>query len=294
MVRGIDKEVKLSLLNESRNRCAICGSDVVAHLEVAHIRAKYLGGLNKPENTLVLCSACHAAVDSLPVAGPTLELIKRDWIEKGILGAKRINELLSGIYKSQRYPWTLDLSSSDPVVESFVRWAKALREKKTFDADIEEAQLWLQAVKNEDEFIRSILWPIFIALGFEDVTILHHTQLQENGKDMVFYKRDRLGSFTVYAVVACCKKIHANSSRTSDAGHYAKIIDQVRKCCDIAWEDINLKRRSFIDKVVIATPFTIADGAIKAFQSWEEANKRQLIYLYFERLAGMMAELKPK
>ena len=111
---------------------------------------------------------------------------------------------------------------------------------------------------------------------------------------MVFYKRDPLRSFTVYAVVACCTKIHTNSSRTNDPGHYAKIIDQVRKCCDIPWEDINLKRRTFIDKVVIATPSTIAEGAIKEFQSWEERNRRQLIYLYYERLAGMMAELKPK
>jgi hypothetical protein len=283
-----------SLFSESRDRCAICGSDVAGHLQVAHIKPLYLGGTDSPENMIVLCSACHFAVDSLPVNTTVLEQIKSDWVAQGILGAKRINELLSGIYKSQHYPWTLDSFSPDPVVESFVRWAKALREKKTFDADIEAAQLRLQAVKNEDEFIRSILWPLFVALGFEDVTILHHNQLQENGKDMVFYKRDRLGSFTVYAVVACCKKIHTNSSRTSDAGHYAKIIDQVRKSCDIAWEDINLKRRSFIDKVVIATPLTIADGAIKAFQSWEEANKRQLIYLYHERLAGMMAELKPK
>jgi hypothetical protein len=60
------------------------------------------------------------------------------------------------------------------------------------------------------------------------------------------------------------------------------------------WEDINLKRRTFIDKVVIATPSTIAEGAIQEFQSWEERNRRQLIYLYYERLAGMMAELKPK
>ena len=60
---------------------------------------------------------------------------------------------------------------------------KYLKHNKTFDADIEEAQLRLRGVKNRDEFIRTILWPLFVALGFEDVTILHHTRLQEDGKD---------------------------------------------------------------------------------------------------------------
>lgn len=284
---------RLALFSESRDRCAICGSDVKGHLQLTHIVALSLGVIDTPENIMVLCAACQFAVDSLPVDPATLREIKRDWTERGILGAKRINQLLSKLVKAQPpQPWSQ--TTSDPVIESFVRWANALEHKKTFDTDIEEAQLRLKGLKNEDEFIRTILWPLFVALGFEDVTILHHTRLQEDGKDMVFYKRDRLGSFTVYAVVACCAKIHTNSSRTNDPGHYAKIIDQVRKCCDIAWEDINLKRRTFIDKVVIATPTTIADGAIKAFQSWEEMHKRQLIYLYYERLAGMMAELKPK
>ena len=68
-------------------------------------------------------------------------------------------------------------------------------------------------------------------------------------------------------------QFHTNSSKANDPGRYAKIIDQVEKCCDVPWEDFNLKRRTYIDKVVIATPSTIADGAIKAFQSWEERNK---------------------
>jgi len=151
----------------------------------------------------------------------------------------------------------------------------------------------LQAVKNEDEFISTILRPLFLKLGFERVTTLHHAGKYEHGKDMVFYARDRLGSFTVYAVVACCGKIHATSSRTADAGHYAKLIDQVQKCYSIAWWDHRIKRSTFIDKVIIATPSTITFEAEVAFRSWEEMNRRQLIYLDYEGLVGLMARLKP-
>lgn len=284
---------RLALFGESRDKCAICGSDVKDHLQLAHIVPLSLGGTDTLENTMVLCAACNFSVDSLPVDPVTLREIKRDWTEQGISGAKRINQILSKHFKSQPpHPWSPLIS--DPVTESFVGWANTLEHNKTFDADIEEAQLRLRGVKNEDEFIRTILWPLFVALNFEDVTILHHTRLQEDGKDMVFCKRDHLGSFTVYAVVACCAKIHTNSSKASDPGRYAKIIDQVEKCCDVPWEDFNLKRRTYIDKVVIATPSTIADGAVKAFRSWEERNRRQLICLDFDRLVGMMARLKPK
>jgi hypothetical protein len=281
---------RAALLQESQYRCAICGSDVKEYLQIAHIKALYLGGSNKPENLMILCAACHAAVDSIPLEASILEEIKRDWADRGVLGAKHINQLLSALSKANRYPWTL----MDPAGESFLQWAATLRANKTFDADIEEAQARLQAVKNEDEFIHTILRPLFLKLGFEGVTTLHHTGEHEHGKDMVFCARDRLGSFTVYAVVACCKKIHATSSKTSDAGHYAKLIDQVQKCYSIAWWDHRIKRNTFIDKVIIATPSTITDEAKIAFRSWEEMNRRQLIYLDYESLVGKMAELKPQ
>src|SRR5438105_2475118 len=165
---------RLAHFGESRDKCAICGSDVKDHLQLAHIVPLPLGGTDTPENIMVLCAACNFAVDSLPVDPSTLREIKRDWTEQGVLGAKRINQLLSKIVKSQPpQPWSL--IASDPVTESFVNWAHALEHKKTFDTDIQEAQLRLKGIKNEDEFIRSILWPLFVALGFEDVTILHHT-----------------------------------------------------------------------------------------------------------------------
>jgi hypothetical protein len=290
--RTIPMEIKHSLLKESRNRCAICGSEILEHLEFAHIRPMYLGGSTTSENLIVLCSACHAAVDSLPLGASVLMDIKQDWIERGILGTKRINQLRSAIIKSQRTPWTL--SPADSVTGSFSPWIETLRTRRTFDTNIEEAQAYLKAVKNEDEFIGKILWPLFDSLGFEEVTIIHHTGQQEHGKDMVFYKRDSLGSFTVYAVVACCKKIHTTSTKTSDPGHYAKLLDQVRKCFSNPWRDHHLKRDTYIDKVIIATPSTITDEAMKEFQSWEEANKRQLIYLHYYRLAGFMAGLKPE
>lgn len=54
---------------------------------------------------------------------------------------------------------------------------------------------------------------------------------------LCLYKWDALGSFTVYVVVACCRKIHTNSARTNDSGRYAKVIDQVKNCFDLPWRN---------------------------------------------------------
>lgn len=153
----------------------------------------------------------------------------------------------------------------------------------------EEAKARLRAVKDEDDFLGSILLPLFLTLGFEYVTKIHHTGQPERGKDMVFFQRDRLGNFTTYAVVACREKIHTNSSKITDAGHVAKLQDQVRKCFGVGWRDPHLKRTYFIDKVVIATPSTITPEAMEELLEWEQTNKRQLIYLSFEQLVSLMA-----
>jgi 5-methylcytosine-specific restriction endonuclease McrA len=288
--RGLSKADRDALFHGSRGRCAICGSQT--YLQIAHIKAMYLGGSNEPDNFIVLCPVCHSAVDSVVLDDNVLRNIKRTWVDEGVLGAKYFNQFLSAVTKTVQTSWVLSSPSPDPIKENFLQWANALQANRTFDAEIKEARARLKALKNEDEFLKEILWPLFVSLGFERVTVIHHSGAQERGKDMVFCQRDQLGSFTAYAVVACCKKIHTNSSKTVDAGHYAKLLDQVSKCYNNAWHDHHLKRDTFIDKVIIATPFAITDEAMGEFRSWEEAKRRQLIYLYDERLTGMLAELK--
>ncbi len=84
----ISKKTKLQLFKESRNQCGICGSK--EFLQLAHINPMSRGGENAPGNILVLCATCHMGVDGARITTETLSEIKRDWIEKGILGKERI------------------------------------------------------------------------------------------------------------------------------------------------------------------------------------------------------------
>lgn len=288
--RRMSRVARDALFHESRNQCSICGSK--AYLQTAAIKAIHLGGSIKPDNMIILCPVCHLSVDSVAFDENVLRNIKQTWVEEGILGAEYINKFLSATTKLSQSPWALSSSLPDPTRESFLQWTNALQANKTFDVELKKAQARLTALKTEDEFLDEILWPLFVSLGFEGVTVIHHSGVQERGKDMVFYQRDHLGSFTAYAVVACCKKIHTNSSKTGDAGHYAKLLDQVKKCFNNAWRDHHLKRFTFIDKVIVATPLSITDEAKGEFQIWEETHRRQLIYLDCERLTGMLVELK--
>ena len=163
---------------------------------------------------------------------------------------------------------------------------------KTFDEKLVKARADIQASRNEDELIHRVLRPVFQFLAFEGITVLHHSGAPEHGKDMVFYQKDNLDSFICYAVVACNKKIHTNSSQISDSGHYGKIIDQVNKCYYEPWRDNNLKREAYIDKVIIATSSTITDTATTYFRRWEEKERRHLIFLDGERLAGLLVRLR--
>ena len=134
--------------------------------------------------------------------------------------------------------------------------------------------------------------PIFKFLDFEGITVLHHSGTPEHGKDIVLYQRDLLGSFIFYSVVACNEKIHTSSSKTHDSGHYSKIIDQVNKCFYEPWREANLKRDAYIDKVIVATSSTITNEAITYFRSWEEKERRHLVFLDGESLAGLLVKLR--
>src|SRR3989442_15683062 len=108
----------------------------------------------------------------------------------------------------------------------------------------------------------------------------------EHGKDMVFYERDNLGGFTIYAVVACTGCIHSNSSKTRDSGHYRKILDQVHKCFELPYSDPNLKAKLYVDKVIVTCSESITDEAMDLVRQWEDQSRRRLIFLDAESIAG--------
>lgn len=85
---GVSPSIMTDLLSESRNQCAICGSNRMTNLQVSHIRAVYRGGQSVRENMIVLCAATATARFNPSL----LEEIKCNWVEKGVLGAGRINE----------------------------------------------------------------------------------------------------------------------------------------------------------------------------------------------------------
>jgi hypothetical protein len=124
--------------------------------------------------------------------------------------------------------------------------ADMLWKSNEFDAAVNSVIKELGQVKSEDDFISRVLKPIFEVMGYEGVTILHHTSRPEYGKDIVFHQPDRLGGDTYYAVVACLGKIHANSSKSHDSGHYEKIIAQINKCFTQPYEDHNKKGEFYI------------------------------------------------
>ncbi len=150
----------------------------------------------------------------------------------------------------------------------------------------------LAALRSEDDFINSYLKPILEWLGFQGITVLHHTGRAEHGKDIVFRDDDRLGGLSFYAVVATREKIHANSGRTSSSGHYAKILDQIKKCYMLPYKDINLKSSFFIDKVVIASAEDISEESLLYFRGWEDKERRHLVYWSGPTIAGIILKLR--
>ena len=286
--QSIAKEIKESLLRESNYQCLICGSE--NFLEIHHIIQLSLGGDNSLQNLIVLCPTCHVAIDRANISPEFLLKIKHRWVEKHIKGREEILRLSEEIGKSHGDLSTLDIKRFS-IAHELGHWSLALSRYEKFDTHIQKIAEEIESIPSEDAFIESILKPLFDILGFEAVTVYHHTGRPERGKDLVFYDRDRMGSLTFYAVVACVKKIHANSSKTHDSGHYQKILDQVSKCFHFPHKEPNLKGSFFIDKVIIASASSITEEAMEAFTLWEANNRRHLIYLCGPDIAGMRLKL---
>lgn len=279
---------KEEILRESRRQCSICGAK--GFLELVHITPLAEGGSLTSENMMVLCPTCHMAVDSSRISVGVLREIKQDWVGKGILGKDRILDIIQGLNVTFERP----PEDKTTVLTDLMSWAEALQSSEEFDACVQSIAGKISRIQSEDEFIIDILKPLFDALGYEGVTVLHHTGTPEHGKDIVFYERDRLGGFTFYAVVACAGKVHAKSSKaqTRDPGHYAKILDQIKKCFDLPYNDPNLKGDFYVDKVIVACSDSITDEALKLLRAWEDRERRRLIFLDSPRIAGHKLRLR--
>jgi hypothetical protein len=216
-------------------------------------------------------------------------LIKTQWVEHGRLGRDQVFQELT----STETAATIGLKpSSFTVQHELGHWLIALRQYETFDSITTRIVDELSSLRKEDDFINLYLKPILEWLGFQGITVLHHTGRAEHGKDVVFRNDDLLGGLLFYAVVATREKIHANSAKSSSSGHYAKILDQVNKCYMLPYEDMNLKSSFFIDKVVIASAQDITEEALLYFRQWEAKERRHLVYWSGPTIAGMILKLQ--
>jgi hypothetical protein len=233
-----------------------------------------------PADFILLCTTCHAGVDYHQVTTDLLAIIKDDWVQRAVPGKARLRNWLLAY---GRTPW-------ENLIETVGTAADGALDHV---ADLQRTLNLVEAQQSETAFLRTLLSPLIDALGFEGSRVLHQTGRTEHGKDIVFYERDRLGGFTWYAVVACLGDVHANSSRTLSPGHYAKIRDQLDKCFAAPFSDENLKGEFWIDKAVVACTGAITPDAMDYLREWESRNRRKIIFLPAQSIAGHLVRCRP-
>jgi hypothetical protein len=269
VMRFISNRVGQGVFDKYR-RCVICGSSVA--LQIAHILPLSLGGSNSSDNLILLCPTCHVAIDRTGIGPDLLTRIRERWSFDPSPGLGLVIESLASRNATDN--------------EEGGEYLQILANIPTFDEQVSRILGDLAKISDERVFLRRYVKPLVDSLGFLGSTILHMTGRPEHGKDMVFYALDGLEGVTFYAVVACIGKIHADSSKTSDSGHYAKIQDQICKAKSVAYADPNLKCEQFIDKIVVACSDRITLEAESQLLAWEKRNGTRLIFLPADRLAG--------
>lgn len=268
--------------------CVICGAR--RHLELCHMMPLSLGGSSEEDNLIVLCPTCNMAVARAQIPPEDLRRYKEQWTHLRIQARSNVIEMAKAVAKhggALSPPYLQRFS----VLHELAHFSLALTTYQDIDSHVGAILQGIESIRDEGVFLTRTVKPMLEALGFQGVTVLHHTGRAECGKDLVCYDRDPLGSFTFYAVVACIRRIHANSAKTSDSGHYQKILDQVAKCFLFPYRDCNLKGSFFIDKVIIVCSSTITEEAMEAFQLWEEKQCRHLVYLSGPDIAGIKLKL---
>lgn len=286
--KSIPEETRQKLLLESGCMCVICGAR--GHLQICHMTPLSLGGSHEEDNLIVLCPMCHDSVDRAQMRPEILKKYKQKWVNEHVQARGDVIQMARA-FVGDHGVLSASKLQRHVVLHELAHFSLALSTYQDVDQHVDAILQELEAIRDEGVFLRRTLKPILESLGFQGVTVLHHTSTPERGKDLVFYDRDRLGSLTFFAVVACVGKIHANAAKTSDSGHYQKILDQVAKCFLFPYKDCNLKAQFFIDKVIVACSSVITDEAMEALQLWEEKERRHLIYLPGPDIAGIKLKL---
>src|SRR5687767_4901781 len=81
------ENIRELLIQESRGRCAICGSE--SHLQLSHIQAAPSDKL-KEDNLIVLCPVCNMSTDRVPIPTHVLKSVKEEWVKHEVLGMNQI------------------------------------------------------------------------------------------------------------------------------------------------------------------------------------------------------------
>lgn len=111
---------------------------------------------------------------------------------------------------------------------------------------------------SEAELRRTVLIPLFEAMGFQDVRELHG--VTELGKDIVMWQSDAIRSRMNIAVVAKRGKISAGRKANDVAG-------QVRQALGSEYEDPVTLRNQCVDRVIVVTSGEITPGARQSLRA---------------------------
>src|SRR6185295_17983487 len=99
----------------------------------------------------------------------------------------------------------------------------------------------------EDQLQKQVLVPLFVAMGFQDVTI--YQGASELGKDIVMWKLGDLGERINYAVVAKAKKISGKAAGKSSA---AEVRFQIEQAFGNPWPDTKTTELRRVDRCFVA------------------------------------------
>lgn len=104
---------------------------------------------------------------------------------------------------------------------------------------------------NESDLRRKVLLPLFVAMGFREVTEYHGPQ--EFGKDLLMWKPDLIRSRQNYAVVAKASKINSRNNH--------EVLRQVQECFGKRYPDPVTGEEMRVTRVLVVSSKTISSHA---------------------------------
>lgn len=114
----------------------------------------------------------------------------------------------------------------------------------------------------EDQLQKEVLVPLFVAMGFQDVTI--YQGASELGKDIVMWKPGDLGERVNYAVVAKARKVSGKAAGTSSA---AEVRFQIEQAFGNPWPDTKTTEMRRVERCFVVCSKQIQNEAITAIRA---------------------------